>query len=139
MQVFVQIKSFHRNKPALTCIAYSLPDSINTLRQLLVFFAESDAKIYNQKSPDALIFPPLTQQQIDDAAATGKVDFGRTYTEEKVAPAIAAANAIQCWKDGLIRVFQNDFQLSELDQPISISENDVFTFIRLTLLSGRHL
>ena len=49
----------------------------------------------------------------------------------------AVDNAIQCWQDGLVRVFVDEEEAVELDGPLPLRENAVLTFIRLTFLAGR--
>lgn len=49
----------------------------------------------------------------------------------------AVKNAIQCFEDGMVRVFQNETELKNLDEPVQIQEGDCFTLIRLTFLAGR--
>ena len=46
-------------------------------------------------------------------------------------------NALQCFLDGLVRIFRNEEELSELDQSAGLREGDILTLIRLTFLSGR--
>ena len=46
-------------------------------------------------------------------------------------------NACQCFSDGLVRVFRNEEELTELDGPVRLWEGDCLTLIRLTFLSGR--
>ena len=58
------------------------------------------------------------------------------FKEKKADPGKAVANAIQCWEDGLVRVFMNDEELAELDAPLTIEAQAVFTFMRLTFLAG---
>lgn len=50
-------------------------------------------------------------------------------------------NALQCFEDDIYRVFVGDEELTELEQAIpwgqgGNGEEPVFTFIRLTMLSG---
>ncbi len=49
----------------------------------------------------------------------------------------AIQTAIDAVTDGLVRVFKGNDEITDLDAEIEISEGDVFTFVRLTMLSGR--
>ena len=49
----------------------------------------------------------------------------------------AQENAIQCFEDGIYRIFMDDKPLEELDEDIQVTEEQVFTFVRLTMLAGR--
>ena len=79
----------------------------------------------------------MTAQEIVDQAESGRVGFGRIFSDKKADFEAAAENALQCFEDGLVRVFQNEDELEGLDSPIEIREGDRFTFIRLTFLAGR--
>ena len=39
--------------------------------------------------------------------------------------------------DGLVRVFKGNSEITDLDTEVEITEGDVFTFVRLIMLSGR--
>ena len=49
----------------------------------------------------------------------------------------AIANALQCYKDGIFRIFLDDSELGALSSPIVLKEESTLTIIRLTMLSGR--
>ncbi len=115
---------------------YSCPFSKGTLRDILTFFVETEAESYNQRdSETALMY--MSEKEIGEQALQGKVGFGSVYREKKADPALAAANALSCFEDGLIRVLLNERELRSLDEETDINEGDVFTFIRLTFLTGR--
>ena len=137
MKIYVRVKTLDKKKDILVPTEYVVPEGIVSLRMLLTAIVEREVDSYNQKETDVQLIPFLTQEQLDNQAKrTGKVSFGRVYSDKKADAPKAVANAIQCWEDGLIRVFQNDVELEKLDDLIDICENDVFTFIRLTFLAG---
>ncbi len=90
-----------------------------------------------QKGTDVQVLPFLTKEEVEERAETGKVAFGRIYSEKKADPVKAVENALQCFEDGLVRVFQNEEELEQLDAAMQIREGDLFTFIRLTFLARR--
>ena len=137
MQVYVRIKAVGKRRDVLEPSAYVIPDRITSLRQLLTAIVESEVDRYNQKETEAQLIPFLTMQQIEDHAVAGKVSFGAIYSDKKADKQKAAENAIQCWQDGLIWVFIDEAEVTELDGTLSIRENAVLTFIRLTFLAGR--
>ena len=137
MQIYVRVKAIGKRKDMLQLSPYRIPDSVRSLRDLLAAIAASEAERYNQKQTDAQLIPYLTAEDVDAGAAAGKVSFGRIFSEKKADKEKAVNNVIQCWKDGLVRVFMNDDEVTELDAELSIRENTVFTFIRLTFLAGR--
>lgn len=137
MQVYIRMKAAGKRRDILQPTAYPIPDTVASLRQLLTAVVEREVDRYNSKDPDTRMIPFLTQRQIDDQAEAGKVSFGTVFSDQKAHKGKAVDNAIQCWRDGLVRVFLNETELTQLDTPLSIPENAELTFIRLTFLAGR--
>lgn len=136
MNIYVRVKALGKRKDILAPAPYAIPDGICSLRQLLTAVVQKEVAQYNNKETEAQLIPFLTQQELDDRAKTGKVSFGTIYDHKKADPGKAVVNAIQCWEDGLVRVFMDEEELTNLDAPITITDGAVFTFIRLTFLSG---
>lgn len=136
MDIYVRVKAIGKRKDILAPTPYTIPDGICSLRQLLTAVVQKEVAQYNSKEAEAQLIPFLTQQELDDQAKIGKVSFGTIYDHKKADPGKAVANAIQCWEDGLVRVFMNDEELAELDAPLTIEAQAVFTFMRLTFLAG---
>ena len=66
----------------------------------------------------------------------GKFAFGVHYNENATDEAKAIVVATEAVADGLVRVFKGNDEITELDRELEIAEGDVFTFVRLTMLSG---
>ena len=136
MDIYVRVKAIGKRKDILAPALYTIPDGICSLRQLLTAVVQKEVDRYNNKEAEAQLISFLTQQELDDQAKIGKVSFGTIYSDKKAVPGKAVANAIQCWEDGLVRVFMNDEELTDLDAKLVIEEQAIFTFIRLTFLAG---
>ena len=136
MDIYVRVKAIGKRKDILAPTPYTIPDGICSLRQLLAAVVQKEVAQYNSKEAEAQLIPFLTQQELDDQAKIGKVSFGTIYSDKKADPGRAVTNAIQCWEDGLVRVFMNDEELADLDDPLTIETQAVFTFMRLTFLAG---
>lgn len=136
MDIFVQLKAVGKTRDILTPTPYEIPDGLQTLRELLTALVHNEVTRYNNWGTETRLLPFLTQQEINDQAKTGKVSFGSLYSDKKADVSKAVANAIQCWDDGLVRVFMNGEELAELNAPLTIPRGAVFTFMRLTFLTG---
>lgn len=79
----------------------------------------------------------MTREEIEDKAEAGKISFGTVYGDRKADFKKAQDNAIQCFEDGIYRIFLDNRPLESLDEPIEITGETVFTFVRLTMLAGR--
>lgn len=137
MNVYVNIKAAGKRKPVLEREPYEIQNQITNLGDLLSAFVETEVDRYNQKGTDIQLIPYLTDEEICNQVSGGKVGFGRIYSEKRADKNKALKNAIQCYTDGLVRVFWNDTELTDLEEPIQIADGDCFTFIRLTFLAGR--
>jgi hypothetical protein len=84
-----------------------------------------------------MLVPFLTETEIFDQSAAGKIGFGRLYSDKKVNLEKAIDTALQGFEDGLFRVIVGDIEVTELDKPLVIHENITLTFIRLIFLAGR--
>ncbi len=137
MKIYVQMKAAGKKKPVLNDIPYELTGQVHTLRDVLTELVQIEVDRYNQKGTDVQVVSFLTKEEMEDQATAGKIGFGRIYSEKKADVVKATENALQCFEDGLVRVFQNGQELKMLDTVVDVQEGDHFTLIRLTFLSGR--
>ena len=137
MQVYVRVKALGKRKDVLPPKPYELPDGIGSLRELLTAFVESEVERYNSKEPELPLLSCLTVEEIEARSETGKVSFGRLWSDKKADKAKSAQTAIQAFTDGLVRVLMDDTELTDLDAPLIVHGGAVFTFVRLTFLAGR--
>lgn len=134
--VYAKMKKLGRQKKeTLEPVPFVLKTQPKTLRELLTALVELLVEDYNARGEENQMLGCLTKEEIDAKAKSGKVSFGlRGGNAAETEPAIA--NAIQCFEDGIYRVFAGEEELTELDGEIPWEENLVFTFIRLAMLSG---
>lgn len=137
MNIFVNIKAAGKRKAVFEKKPYKLSDGISTLGQLITEIVSFEVAQYNRKDTDAQLVDFFTQQELDERAQAGKIGFGRIYSDRKADEATAVENVLQCFEDGLIRIFKEDEELTSLTEKIILNENDTLTFIRLTALAGR--
>lgn len=137
MNVFINIKAAGKRRSALEKSSYALPEGITTLRGLIEEITRREAESYNRRGTDKMIVPFLSEPEIEDKGATGKIGFGRLYSEKKADPGKAAAAALLGYEDGLFRVTVDGKEAAGLDDPLDIREGSTLTFIRLTFLAGR--
>ena len=137
MQVYVRVKALGKRKDVLPPRPYELPEGISSLRGLLTAFVEAEVERYNGKDPEAPLLSCLTAEEIEAQSETGKVSFGRLWSDKKADKAKAVQTALLAFDDGLVRVLMDETELVQLDAPLCIREGAVFTFVRLTFLAGR--
>ena len=137
MKINVNLKSIGKRKASVKPATIEIKGHPSTLRELILAMVETGVEEYNRRVENSELLTYLTKEEIDEKARAGKVGFGVNYGEKKAALPAAQENAIQCFEDGIYRIFQDGEPLETLESPILITEETVFTFVRLTMLAGR--
>lgn len=137
MKINISIKSAGKRRPVLDKVSYEISDTVSTVRTLIIEIVHIEVDKYNRKDADTQMISFLTGEGLDTCLKTGKVGFGRIYSDRKADFSQAAEAALQAYQDGLIRIFQNEEELGTLDTPVHVKENDVFTLMKFVFLAGR--
>ena len=119
MQIFVRVKALGKRKDVLTPIPREIPP-VGSLRELITVLVRQEVENFNSRGTEIQLTPWLSPEQIDAGVSAGKVGFGRLWSDRKADPEKAVTNAMQCFEDGLIRVFMGDTELTEPDAPLSV-------------------
>ncbi len=137
MQIKVSLKSISKRKASVQPSVYEIKGRPRTVRELILAVTQTGVEAYNRRMEEAGLLSYLTKEQIDNTAEAGKVSFGVNYGEKKASLRQAQENALQCFEDGVYRIFLNEEPLSALEDEITFTQDSVFTFVRLTMLAGR--
>lgn len=137
MQIHLNLKSISKKRPSVEPVTYEIQGSPGTLRELILAVVETGVEEYNRRAAASELISCLTREEISEKARTGRISFGVNYGEKKAGLSEAQENAIRCFEDGIYRIFQDGKPLEALDEPVSITEESIFTFVRLTMLAGR--
>jgi len=116
-------------------VEFTLKERPGTVVELIPGLVMLGVQEYNERRDTGQILPYLTKEEITQKASAGKVSFGVRGGEDAEEDQ-AVKNALQCFEDGIFRVFANDRELVQLGEEISWQEETVFTFVRLAMLSG---
>lgn len=114
-----------------------LANTPGTLGELIEESVKYCIGLYKSRSDSARAVLPLTDEQFEGMREIGKFAFGVHYNENNVDEEKAVKAALDALNDGLVRVFKGNTELTGADTAVKISDGDVFTFVRLTMLSGR--
>lgn len=137
MKIYINQKTLGKKGKALVPVTYEVSENIGTLEELFRELVRIEVERYNSKGTDHQTLFLFDENTLKEHASTGKVGFGRLYSERKAELDKAVENALQSFRDGLVRVVWNEQELEHLDDKIILSEGDVFTFLRVTFLTGR--
>lgn len=124
-----------QNRADITPVTFELDGKPQTVRELLVSLTRLGVRQYNERRDEGQILAYLTQEEIASQASRGKISSGLRGGADTVEDA-AVENTLQCFEDGIYRVFADEEELTALSDEIPWKDGIVFTFIRLTMLSG---
>ncbi|UKB83503.1 hypothetical protein LF887_21230 [Chryseobacterium sp. MEBOG06] len=143
MEIKVTVKQLGKKHPVLSeqKLEISYNESQISLENLLNLIVRQQVEAFNAKSfelddEDDTKIPQ--DNYLNILTDTGKVGFGSIYNLKKADLQKAQENAVQAFEDGMFAVFYNDEQLESLAQPVDLSLQHSFTFIRLTFLAGSY-
>ena len=137
IQIYVTIKHMGNVTKKVKEYPFLLGKTPRTFRELIEESVKSCISAYKARANNAKNPTPLTDEQFDGMREIGKFAFGVHYNENETDEAKAIQTATDAVTDGLVRVFRGNDEITDLDAEIEIAEGDVFTFVRLTMLSGR--
>lgn len=134
--VYVRLKKLGKQKSAdLQPVPFVLEEKPETLRELLIALTKLGVSQYNARKDEGQILAWLTKEEIAAQAVRGKIASGLRSGADAVEEQ-AVENTIRCFEDGIYRVFAGNDEMTALSDTIAWSDDLIFTFIRLTMLSG---
>ena len=137
IQIYVTLKHMGNVAKKVKEYPFVLSKTPRTFRELIEESVKSCINAYKARANDAKSPVPLTDEQFDGMREIGKFAFGVHYNENETDEAKAIVTATDAVTDGLVRVFKGNAEITDIDAELEIAEGDVFTFVRLTMLSGR--
>ncbi len=137
IQIYVALKHMGNVTKKVKEYPFILNNTPRTFRDLIEESVKSCIEAYKARANNAKNPAPLNDEQFDGMREIGKFAFGVHYNEISIDETKAIETAIEAATDGLVRVFKGNDEITDLDGEIDITEGDVFTFVRLTMLSGR--
>ncbi len=137
MIIHVNIRQLGKKRNAISAVPFDLPAQPATVRELITAVVQVCVASYNERVHKGETgIRPMTEENLTDMETIGKLAFGVNYGGKEADEAVAIANALQGFEDGLYRIFLGETELTVLDAPLALTEQDELTFIRLTMLSG---
>ena len=137
MRVLVNMKKLGKRKNSIEKVPYDLDGTPSTVRELIEEMVAVCVRDYNKRKESKELLTNLSLQDMENQAESGKIGFGVNYGEKNADEKKAVENALQCFEDGIYRIFHGGVQLEKLDEEIELNEDSELTFVRLTMLAGR--
>ena len=137
MRVYIQIKQLGKRKCSIEKIPIDFPVPPVNVQGLIEAIVSWQVCEYNERLQQSEVLKYLTQEEVENKTASGKVGFAVNYNGTPAAEVEAITNALQSYEDGIFRIFMDDTETGDLSSPIQLKEESTLTFIRLAMLSGR--
>ena len=137
MKILVNMKKMGSRRNAITQAVYELHPVPETVRELITQMVQICVRQYNDRMENRELLVNLSKAEIEELASSGKIGFGVNYGEKKAEEKQAVENALQCFEDGIYRIFCGTDSLQSLDEKLSLTEEYELTFVRLVMLAGR--
>lgn len=144
MKILFEQKKPGRTRQAVAPIEVYIEGKPETVGELIEATVRSVVSAYNCRAsaaPEDMDSDTggavMDNRRLADLAESGRVAFGIVYNRRQQDLDKAVDNALQCYDDGLFRVFLNGQPLDGRDTSIKLKDGDTLTVVRLTLLAGR--
>ncbi len=142
LTVAVEAKVFGRRQPLFPLWQphLTLPldaDGHTLLQALIAALVTSEVAAFHARQEQRRFVRVLTPEQIQQRAASGKIDAGgQDELPQTVDVHDAIAAAQQGFEDGLYYVFVDGQRITALDQRVALHEGSQVLFLRLVALVG---
>ena len=136
MQLTLQLKRL--GKKRVKNVPFTLTETPKTLEDLLIACVKNQVTAFNNKRLAVNVIGFLSPSEIQDQAASGKVDFGDLANKNLANEQEAIDNVLIAFKDGLFLVFIDDEEVTDLQTPLQLTSESVVAFIRMTFLVGTY-
>ena len=137
MKFFVNVKALGKLRASVKQVPFEIEGTPENVRDLIVRVVAACVAQFEQRAAQTEVLAAMTADEIADRAVSGKISFGDANGERGVNLQQAQQNALQCFEDGIYRIFLDGQPLEELDREIELNEQSQLTFVRLTMLAGR--
>ena len=114
----------------------TLPDGPQTLRSLLTHLVHQEVAAYQERQESVGLLRVLTERELTDGAASGKISVAPQERSGTVTPEDATQTALTAYGDGLYYVFVDDQQIEDLDTALTLRPDSTLLLLRLTALAG---
>lgn len=107
-----------------------------TLRQLITRIVLSEVQAFKDRQEAKERVRVLTERQIEDGMAKGRVDAGGRNLYQTVNEEQAVGTALQAFEDGIYLVILDGEEQRDLDRQVYLKAESHVVFVRLVMLAG---
>ena len=145
MELKVQIKQAGKRENKIVSAKLILKENPSTIQELLTSTVKATYAMHNAKVNLQTAFENgdlsevllLSEEELQDRAAGGKIDFGFLKNDKMISEEKAVEVALQAFQDGLVAVFIDGKRYENEEDLITLTGEETITFVKLVMLSGR--
>ncbi|MBE5957097.1 MAG: hypothetical protein E7253_11690 [Lachnospiraceae bacterium] len=145
MELNIQLKQAGNRQNKITTAKLLLHKTPSTIEELITLTVQATWQSHKEKAKlnesfehgilnSVILYP---QEELEQQAASGKIDFGFLKSAKTVSKEHAILTALEAFRDGIVALFIDGEQYEDLQTPLALSGDETITFIKLTMLSGR--
>jgi hypothetical protein len=119
------------------------PDFLNrdggegpTLRDVITHVVQTEVAAFKKRQRDGKLVRILTEGQMEEQAAKGKISMGGRDLRQEVNEEEAVGVALQAFEDGIYLVILDGEEQKDLDRQVHLHEESQLMFVRLVMLAG---
>ncbi|MBQ3588509.1 MAG: hypothetical protein II977_08055 [Oscillospiraceae bacterium] len=145
MELKVQVKQAGRRENKIVTAKLLLKQTPKTAGELIASAVKAAYAAHYEKASEIEAFENgdlsrviiYTQDELEQKASGGKIDFGFLKNDKKVSEKEAVETALQAFDDGLVAVFVDGTRYENTDDALELTGDETVTFVKLTMLTGR--
>jgi hypothetical protein len=107
-----------------------------TLRQVITRIVLQEVKSFQNRQQEKRFVRILTERQMDEGLAKGRVDSGGRELHQPVDADAAVGTALQAFEDGIYLVILDGEEQRALDREVHLHTDSHLVFVRLVMLAG---
>jgi hypothetical protein len=107
-----------------------------TLREFIERVVRAEVGAFAERQGERRLIHFLSEQEIGEQAARGRVDFGGRELDQRVDVDDSVGVALESFEDGVYLVLVDGHQYESLDEPVNVADDSRVTFLRLVPLAG---
>lgn len=107
-----------------------------TLRDLITRIVLQEVEGFRKRQVERRLARVLTEQQLEQGLARGRVDAGGRDLMQAVDDDDAVGAALQAFEDGLYLVILDGEEQRDLDRQVYVRPDSHLVFVRLVMLAG---
>lgn len=135
MNLKVRVKQLGSRREKIGEILFPLENNPSTVKELIRECVRTSVNAFNNRIKNS--GGTLSESQLEAMSEAGKIAFGIGFNDKEQDIDKALETAYQAYEDGLFRIFIDENEIGKIDDKISVTENSLVTFIKLTMLAGR--